>query len=215
MTKQKYKGQLLTRTKVKNNIKRYYNLSTKVERQRGKNWYFDAKYFCQILQQRYGHELYQIAGVVAALSPQTNWQENKRIAELFLQGQRDNLHNGNQMYKAELCLTASCELDIFFILTKDGKKTSYFYANILKPLLNNGTTIDRHALAVCFISPAKTRTLNDNEAQITKLQYEFFNQCYIEASNELGLNAKQLQAITWTSFRRLRGLPNEYNTKEL
>lgn len=211
--KQIYKRKELTKTKVINNILKYYKLSSNIEKLRGKNWYIEAKYFCRIMQDRYGYELYQIAGVLAALSPQTSWQDNKRIAELFLQGQRDNLHNGSQIYKAELCLESNCELDIFFILTKEGKKTSYFFANIISPLLDNGATIDRHAMAVCFLKPNKIRSLSDNEAQISKKQYEFFNLCYKEASKKVGLQAKQLQAITWGTFRRLKGLPLEYKVQ--
>lgn len=210
--KQKYKGTELTKTKVINNILKYYKLSSDIEKLRGKNWYLDANYFADIMQQRHGYKKYQIVGIISALSPQTNWQENKRIAELFLMGYREELHNGNQIYKAELCLTAK-KSEVFKLLTKDGKKTSYFYNNILYCNYSNGVTIDRHAIGICTQKPNKTKSISNNEAQITKTQYDFFQTCFIEASKKLDILPHQLQAITWSSYRRVRGLPNEYTTQ--
>jgi hypothetical protein len=210
--KQKYKGTELTKTKTVNNILRYYDLATKTEILRGKNWYRDANYFADIMQQRHGHKKYQIVGIIAALSPQTNWQENKRIAELFLLGYREELHNGQQLFKAEQCLEAK-KSQIFKLLTKDGKKTSYFYNNILYCNYDNGVTIDRHAIGVCTQKPNKVRAINNNGAQITKRQYDFFQTCFNEAAKKVNILPHELQAIVWSSYRRLRGLPSEYATQ--
>lgn len=136
--------------------------------------------------------------------------KTKVIAELFLQGQRNELHNGLQIYKAELCLEAS-ENEIFGILTKQGKKTSYFYNNILKPLENKGATIDRHSIGTCTQLPTKTRAITDNEGDLTIRQYIFFMECFNIASAKKGILPQQMQAITWNSYRDVRGLPNEYN----
>ena len=206
--KQLFKGEILTRAKTVNNILSYYNRATNEEKLQGKNWYLNANHFAHIMQQRYGYKHYQVIGVISALSPQTSWQQNKVIAEKFLNGEREGLHNNQQIYKAELCLNAN-EQDIFGILTKHGVKTSYFYANMNNPTEETGTTIDRHSLGVCIQKePAQ---IQDSTYKMTKRQYEFFNECTTTAAKKLGLNSHQLQAITWTSYRRLKGLPTEYN----
>ena len=211
MNTQTYKRTKLTKTKVVNNILRFYDLANKDHIDSGMNWYTNANYFAYILSQRYGYKHYQVIGVISALSPQTNWQANQRIAELFLQGDRENLHNRAQIYKAELCLDAK-EDEIFGILTKDGKKTSYFYNNILDPTKNVGVCVDRHSIGTCTQETTKTKAISNNDSQMTIAQYRFFMSCFEIASNKKGILPQQMQAITWNSYRNMRGLPSEYKT---
>ena len=79
--KQIYKGKLLTRTKVKNNILHMYNLSDKSDRH---DWYAEANSFCASLSSDYDLPITTTCGIVSALSPLKTWEQNKVCAKIFL-----------------------------------------------------------------------------------------------------------------------------------
>lgn len=209
MSKQKFAHKEFTTTKVVNNLIRYYNLATNKELSDGCKWYNEARNFCESLSSAAEIPIYQIAGVVSALSPQTSWDLNKELAFRFLvEGERKNLHNGRQIEKAEYCLQAKNQREIFNLLTKDKVKTSQFYYNMLFPYESIGVTVDRHAIQACIFKPDKIKS---KEFKMTKKQYDFFSDCYIKASEKVGLLPHQFQAVVWLVVRRLKELPANYN----
>lgn len=86
----------------------------------------------------------------------------------------------------------------------NGKKIRAFYMNILFPNKVTETTLDRHALACLFQLPEKVTTVDNYN--MTVRQYNVFSGIYKEVAKELNLLPHQLQAITWESYRNLRGL---------
>lgn len=79
--KQTYKGKLLTRTKIKNNILSIYKLSDKSDKY---DWYAEANAFAQELADDYDIHLTSACGIIASLSPLKQWEQNKQCAISFL-----------------------------------------------------------------------------------------------------------------------------------
>lgn len=207
---QKFLGKEVTRTKVIKNILRYYNLCTQEEIESGKNWYKEANVFCQELADQHKLEVWKVAGVVSALSPQTSWEMNKTFAKEFIaKGGRGFMGNRDRTIKAKKILKASNGDEVHDLLsTKPGKalKTKAFFRNISMPGFCDTTCIDRHALAVATQKPDNTRALSNKEGSITEKQYRFLSTCYIEASKKVKIIPSELQAITWNKYRECRGL---------
>lgn len=207
---QKFKGKETTQTKVVKNLLRYYSLASPEEIEAGKVWYKEANAFCQEVAQQYKLEVWKVAGIVAALSPQTTWVQNKIDARNFIakrgrgfMGQRD------RVIKAKRILNASNGEEVHSLLsTKPGKalKTKAFYRNICLPGFCDTTTIDRHSLAAALQRPDNTAALSDREGAITEKQYRFLSECYVKAARKVGLIPHEMQAVVWTRYRKQRGL---------
>lgn len=205
---QKFKGALLTQKRVTNSILRFFAQATIEEQKEGLNWYNEAHIYCQELAARFNVSVSQVAGIIAAFSPQTGWQENKRFALSFLINPNKVIKNEVQTGKARRILQLTSEADIYAALSLNDAawKTKAFFLNMLNPTVLTDVTIDRHAIAVCIQRPEKTEALSDSYGKLTVKQYRFFEKCYIAAAVELGILPHQLQAIAWTVYRRFRDL---------
>lgn len=205
----KFKGNILTQKKIVNNLVRYYNLANDSEINEGLKWYTDANQFAVNLSNKYNIPLHSVCGIIAALSPQTSWLQNKILVNRFLKGDRLNMHTTVQMDKAIKCLNSN-ETEIYGFLSIGHIKTTQFYYNILNPLSSFGATIDRHALLACLKRPILgINSLNDSMSSMTKNQYRFFELCYIVGAKQLDILPHEFQAIIWVVVRRLRELTNE------
>jgi len=192
-TKIIFKGQEISRTKVKNNIIRVLNQSTAKE---NNDWYQNANTWCQQVALKYNVPFDSVAGVVASLSPRKEWQLNKRIAiELIETGDCGQIKVF--VNKAKDCLEVTGDSKILSVL--NGPKIKSFYLNIKYPGASDNVTIDRHAIAV-----ALGRTASDSEQALSEKQYQFFKDCYIWTAETLGLKPLMLQAITWETWKRIK-----------
>jgi len=203
----KFKHKIYTKQQIKKRLLSYYKLAEQNEIEN--HWYFTANEFACKLAQKHSLKTFQVCGVIAALSPQKNWQANKRLATEFLRGKRHS-QTAQQLNKAELCLTAK-ENEIFALLTKTGLKTSYFYNNILFPFIDSGVTIDRHAIGACVVSIKNIQKFT-GDFKLTKTQYDFFAECYSEIAEQKNILPLQLQSTIWQTYRRLKELPLKYQT---
>ena len=211
---QKFKGKLYKFGTAKNRLKDYYNLASDLQKSGGLNWYNEANQFCKDIAKESGLELFQVVGIVAALSPQKSWDANKDIAYKFIIKKQDTgLHNGVQMNKAYDCLHAENFNEVYNLLSKDQVKTSQFFFNILFPSVDNNATIDRHALGSIIYNQNNIKSISDNMSKMTKKQYFFFSDCYKLAAKELGILTHELQAVVWVVYRELKGLPEQYEIK--
>lgn len=213
---QKYKHKVLKQAKVIKNILAFYSLATTPELLDGLAWYKDANAYAKELAQRFNLSVSQIAGIIAAFSPQANWLDNKRFTVTFLLTPNTLIRNYTQDTKARAILTLNNESAIYEALSIAGKafKTKAFFKNILNPTVNTGVTIDRHAIAACIQKTDNVESLDDSYAKVTKAQYDFFQSCYVAAANELQIFPHELQAIVWTVYRRLRELKAHTTEKE-
>lgn len=206
--KQKFKGEVLTEKKAVNSILRFFNAATANEVKEGLRWYAEANTYCRELAARFNIPVQVVAGIIAAYSPQTGWQENKRYTLSFLLNPKQRQKSLVQDMKARKIAGLICENEIYSALSVNDAawKTKAFFLNILNPDVVTSVTIDRHAIAVSIQHPDKTEALSDDYGKLTKKQYEFFERAYVKAALELDILPQQLQAITWTVYRRLRAL---------
>ena len=61
---------------IKNNLLHLYNSVSPEYRERARQWYVGANRLSQQAADKYGLALHQVAGVMAALSPQKDWYMN-------------------------------------------------------------------------------------------------------------------------------------------
>lgn len=210
MRKQKIKGKVFTERKIVNNLLRYYNLCTPEEIEQGKNWYREANEFCRELAETYGVEVWKVAGITAALSPQTSWNQNCQWARQFIQNRgRAFIANRERTIKAKNIYKATDHSGVEDMLGADptsAKKTKAFYRNILLPGYCDTVTIDRHHLAACLLRPERLRPIDNREAKITHVQYDFLAHCTALVARKVGMVPSECQAAIWLAIRRLRGL---------
>jgi hypothetical protein len=202
--KQVYKNKVYTRRKCINSIVRFYNEALESEIRAGMNWYIEVNELAKEFSLKTGYSIMQISGVIAALSPQTSWELNKVYLVRFLKdGIKATSNTHLNKIKAEKCLKATNVEQIKRILK--GNKTKSFFFNIAFPDVDKIATIDRHAMAICLQNPQKVNAIKE-PVQLTTIQYNFFESCYVQAAEKLGLKTLELQAATWIVYRRLRNL---------
>jgi len=193
-----FKGNKLSRTKVKNNIIRVYNKADNYS-----DWYKEANTLCKYLAYKYKTPFNSVVGIVSALSPLKTWDKNKEIAEYYLSEDKILNNNGKfinfpkQCDKAVEIRQTNKEQEILDILR--GEKTKSFYLNIKYPERMANVTVDRHAIAV-----ALGRIATEEEQALSKNHYKFFEDCYKWTAQQLGIRPLLLQSITWETWRNLK-----------
>ena len=190
--KQKFQHQTLTLTKAVNNILKVYR-TAEVDH-KGYAWYAAASLLASELAREYGIQRIQACGVIAALSANKGWEENKRIARLFL-AEGVVKHTATMGDKAWAILRTSDETEILEIL--NGQKISSFFLNIWRPTEETRVTIDRHAVAIAV-------GLVPDSLQMTDAQYRFFEDAYRRAASKVSILPHQMQAVTWVKWRVLK-----------
>lgn len=192
-TKQLFKGRLLTRTKVRNQILKVYNQCTTEDKY---DWYAEANKFAESISTK---DKIKVCGIIAALSPVKSWKANMKLAIDFWNTQ-DCGHmklfkeKARQIYNLE-----NPTVDNISEILKGNKIKSFFY-NIYCPEAVTNITIDRHALSI-----ALGYSLSEDELKgITENQYNFFRDCYIWTADYLGMRPNYLQSCTWVRWRLLK-----------
>jgi hypothetical protein len=193
-----------------NNILEIYSKASPDELLSGKAWYRQANGIASAMAVKYGLNLHQCAGIIASLSPATNWNQNIVDANhlcAYLKAGKD-IHSitvttyGKNKEKAYYIYRHPelSEKEIYKIIlgaSKHVNKTSSFYLNILHPDNDSNVTIDRHSFRINLgITELTTIAL-------TEKRYKLMSNAYKQASEQLEYNAIELQAITWLIFRRL------------
>ena len=191
--KQIFKHKTYRQKDMANNILKMY-ASAEVPHT-GYNWYTEANEMAQQWARDYGLSTLQVSGIIASLSANTSWEENKKLALEFIQ-QGTCGHTRAMLDKATGCMFAETEQEALTIL--NGLKISNFFLNILHPKVHTGVTIDRHAVAVAL------GKVPEGRIEMTKKQYLFFTRAYEQAADVLGLLPHQLQAVTWVKWRVLK-----------
>ncbi len=164
--------------------------------QDGRNWYKHAYQFCKTLSDDTGLPLENVAGIVAALSPQVSWSVNCYSAEQVVRyAQIDKGYTGYHINveKAYQCLTA----DPLTVL--GGQKVLAFYFNILNPTRGDHVTIDTHIARVLF------DTLDLTKEQISfifsKKGNSLAQECLKNVATQHKVNPVALQAALWLCVR--------------
>ena len=201
MKAQRFNHKDYTTTKVVNNILRVYNKADEPN-----DWYNEANCLAYWLAVKYlnnmnelvsNENVAKVCGILAALSPLKSWNENKKIAELFLKDGTCK-HTRAMSQKAKDILASDGKIETISDILRGSKITSFFL-NILQPQQSQAVTIDRHAVSIAV----GTKIVGD-KLKLSINQYEFFANCYRIAGLKLGVKPLVVQSTTWVIWRELK-----------
>lgn len=189
-------------------------LSTAADITHGKDWYAKAGRFAAALADRYGITIEHAAGVLAALSPNNKWSRNKTDAETLIAAHvnGDDPANsrvstyGQNKAKALAILAADVDDIPGLVYGTAGRKVLAFYESILGS--PTAVCVDGHAYAVWV---GRRVPIGDTPT-IGKGLYETIARAYTLVARRskalcgLDLTPTEVQAVTWTVYRRVYGI---------
>ena len=136
------------------------------------------------------------AGIIAVLSPMQRWDRNVMLArQAWENGTLDGGALGGSVLKANRILSGE---DVYSVVS--GQKVTSFFTNILNPE-GEHVTIDRHAHDI-----AMGKVYTDKTRKIGKRIYSDMSDAYREVADIVGISAPGIQAITWVTWRRIKGV---------
>jgi hypothetical protein len=167
-----------------------YNLSTSRDRSEGRFWYQAARLECLALAEEYNLDPRRVVWAVAALSPQLKWELNIRAARAIIQGATSyrGVYNSN-IEKAWHILWDADDWEKWL----DGPKVTCFAKNIWGDPCT--VTVDTWTWRVWAGLGLWARP--------KKIDHQAVTADYVQAACQVGLEPRQLQAITWVTIRRL------------
>ena len=197
--------------RLERNILACYHRATPSDREEGLYWYATAHNDAAAIAARHGVTVAQAAGVIACLSPGRTWglnlQDANDLITAFVAGKRLPMvgsYGRNNVNKARSILQGIDPLHVLRAST--GPKTRAFYMLILDPSDTHTVCVDRHAKAVCL---GRVGSDADKSNVVRPNQYAFYARHYQTLALRLGLAAHQVQAICWTTWRRVHGNLNQ------
>jgi hypothetical protein len=174
------------------NIINIWNQATEDQIVRGRAWYRTAHDLAELIS---GGDVIMGAGVLAALSPQTEWSQNvRRAADAFTDG-RPSRHLGDALRKAQRIMNGE---DPLLVLPRDSKTWS-FYRCIVDPNDHDAVVIDRHAHDVAAGDTYGSR----DRGLSNRSRYASVALAYARAASILGESPSTVQAVTWTVWREI------------
>lgn len=190
------------------NIHAIFNLATPAEIKAGKAWYAEAQEACQSMADRHELPLQIVVGVVAALSPNNRWERNLEDADKLCAA----FLNGDAVESVKCCTYHTMRAKAWGIL-QDGPSTIEEIVKQLKGqkivaffrciMGQNVCCVDGHALN---IYRAERHPLTSDKTNVGVRLYRTISDAYAEAGKKHGLKAYEMQAITWTVWRRVHGI---------
>ena len=176
------------------NILNWYWQADETDRKEGSFWYESAFDLVTDIAYQTCDPHFKIAGIIAALSPQKSWNENKNIVNRWFFGDKKG-HTKQQLDKCRRIMAADTLEEVLEIL--GGLKTRAFCLNILG--FDQHVCIDRHAMTIAGFS-----------GNLTPKRYAEISEAYITAAYQLEISPANLQAITWVAYRRISGVTKTY-----
>jgi hypothetical protein len=157
----------------------------------GLKWYDAARQAAHDIAAGTPYSIEQVSAVIAALSPEITWSQNKKAARQVVEnhaaGNRNRVGrygaNSEKAYKI-------LEGDISVLR---GKKVTAFHANIMGD--TSAVTIDRHAYSI-----ATGRRIQHGKS-ITVAEQRIIERAYRNAAARVGVEPSEMQAITWSVLR--------------
>lgn len=204
--------------KFVNNILEIYNLASDLEKAEGMNWYSDARQICLRFSKRFNLSFELVCYVMAALSPNNKWQRNitdcERVLDLYTSGKlfnkvRDYQNGDKEALKGIACTYTANLIKAFNILENactsylgNGLKTRNFALNIyIGEVTDTNVTVDYHAFSVAV---GIRHTINSiKSTSFRPKQYNEISEAYRLAAEQVNIQPKQMQAITWVTWRNI------------
>lgn len=189
------------------NVLAVYTYASAENIRQGLTWYLRAHDFAREVGGARPHHVARNAGIIAALSPMNEWENNKRKAAQLI-SQRGRVTIGEDgsngiglsanVVKAVRIYRGEDPMDVL-----KGDKVTAFYRTILDPTGDIDPVIDRHAfdIAVGMRTDDKTRGMLQRKGV-----YEEFANVYRQAAKVAGIGSAQMQAITWVAWKDIHGI---------
>ena len=186
-------------TQFESNIRDYYNQATEEQLSQGLDWYIRANKFARSLVKRYSVDLDAAIRVIAVLSPLTDWDKNKRAAELIVRA-----HVAGQVWAETGIMIGKNVTKAFQILSGSpdalkGPKVECFYDNIAHAYTSQKVTVDRHAYRVVIDDPNYPYQKN-----IPADDLRVAREAYANVAAEFNILPMQLQAVCWIVLKDKR-----------
>jgi hypothetical protein len=183
----------MTHRRMVANLRRLYRNATPDELTAGRSWYPRAVAGCVAWSQEFGIAPHVVANVIAAISPQCEWNENLRTALDVLKG---NPTTGRALRRnvgiaRRVLQDAADSLDAYF---KSGPKVKNFAANLAGD--RSRVTIDTHAAQAAYNDPLFKRALDRAG------RYSALTAAYRAAAVADGVDACDYQAVVWLVWKR-------------
>ena len=190
------------------NILKVYRRATPEDTANGLEWYDRAKRHAKAISTKYFIHTHTVIGVMAALSPNNRWERNvkdtERMCQAWINGEdlSDFKVSCYNTMKAKAWSILEDDLtDDDDILTRlNGQKIRSFYSNI-RGL--DEVTIDGHALNIAL---GIRQGLTSDKTNMGKKVYREMQEAYVKAAKRVGVKPHELQAITWTTWKREHGI---------
>lgn len=181
-----------TREDYVRNIVAAYRAATAAQRARGEAWYQVAHDIAVMVADGNAREG---AGVLAALSANKSWRDNRKLAERAYGPDGPGGHTTANVRKVERIMLGEDPEDVLPMHAKTG----HFFRCILDPTDPDPVVIDRHAHDI-----AVGVTYGDRERGLSsKKRYALLAHCYREAALRIGEVPSIVQAVTWVRHTQL------------
>lgn len=168
------------------NITRKFRSATEVQLSAGRDWYPSAHLLALMIADG---DAVTGAGVIAALSANKSWPENKRLARIALETGEPRGHVGDALRKAGLILSGVHPSEVLPMQSKTGQ----FFRCIADPTDAEAVCVDRHAHDV-----AVGRVYGNADRGLSSVsRYSALADAYRVAAEELGELPQTVQAVTW------------------
>ena len=190
------------------NILKTYRIATVSDVADGVEWYDRAKRMAAWIAKETGIPETTVIGVMAALSPNNRWERNCKDAltmcQAWINGDttddfKVSCYN-TMKQKAWSILEDDLTTDEDILTRLNGQKIRSFYSNI-RGL--DEVTIDGHALN---IARGKREGLTSDKTNMGKKQYRELQAAYVTAAKRVKVKPHELQAITWTTWKRIHNI---------
>ena len=190
------------------NILKTYRIATVSDVSDGVEWYDRAKRMASWIAKETKIPETTVIGVMAALSPNNRWERNCKDALTMCQAwiNGDTTDNfkvscyNTMKQKAWSILEDDLTTDEDILTRLNGQKIRSFYSNI-RGL--DEVTIDGHALN---IARGKREGLTSDKTNMGKKQYRELQAAYVTAAKRVKVKPHELQAITWTTWKRIHNI---------
>lgn len=194
-------------------ILKVFSDATPEEIEAGVNWYAIANREARALADDHGLPLYIVVGVIAALSPNNRWERNLIDAASMLQAWKD----GAPVDAVTVCTYKAMRAKAWSILETNAITPDGLSVDDVLSILNgqkivafaqcilghDACCIDGHALN---IARGERHALTSAQNSVGKKLFRDLQKAYSNAGKLRGYTAFEMQAITWTVWRRQHGI---------
>ena len=178
---------------IANLVGLYRGQTTAEDKALGVAWYPTARAIVREWADTYDLPIATVACVMAAISPQCNWERNLVIAADVLSGSAVSIGGALHVNvaKARRILEDKATATLEYFPT--GPKVASFALNLAGN--DNAITVDGHAAQAAVA---------DVQARFTLpwTPYLIFAECYERAADTVGLAGAEFQAIIWHTWKR-------------